>query len=269
MYEQAGALWFKSSALGDEKDRVLRKKNGLNTYFATDIAYHMDKLKRDYQLLINIWGSDHHGYIDRMQAALSAVGAKSGLLEVLMVQFVHWYRDGVQVPMSTRSGSFVELKTLQDEIGKDALRFFYVWRSAKQVMNFDLDLAKAKSNENPVFYIQYAHARIVSVLGKSKDKLDINAIDLSLLSAVDEHNLLRDIRRYKATLEKAALSYSPHLLAYYLRDIAHHLHQYYNSCEFLVANTALRQARLLLLRATKQILVNGLTLLGVSAPNSM
>jgi len=271
IYEKDGALWFKTTDFNDEKDRVVVRDNGIHTYFASDIAYHLEKFERGYDKIINIWGADHHGYIARVKASVEALGHKSEKLEILLVQFANLYRGGKKVQMSTRSGSFVTLKELRHEVGNDAARFFYVLRKSEQHMDFDLDLAKSKTNENPVFYIQYAHARICSVLKQADEKFPNNstAPNLSLLDDKAEVALVKELNRYKDVLQTSALNYEPHVLAYYLRDLSASFHSYYNSCEFLVEDAQLRSSRLLLIKSAKQLLSNGLNLLGVSAPNSM
>ena len=268
IYEKDGALWFKTTDFGDDLDRVVVRENGLHTYFASDIAYHLEKFERGYDNIINIWGSDHHGYIARVKASISALGHDTSKLEILLVQFANLYRNGEKVAMSTRSGSFVKLEELRQEVGNDAARFFYILRKSEQHMDFDLDLAKSKTNENPVFYIQYAHARICSVLKQAQDMNEVNP-DLSLLTSDSEVSLIKELNRYKGVLKSSALNYEPHVLAYYLRDLAGEFHSYYNNSEFLVEEDALRNTRLLLIRAIKQTLVNGLSVLGVSAPDSM
>ena len=272
--ERDGAIWFKSTAFGDEKDRVVKRENGQTTYFASDIAYHMNKLDRGFDRLINIWGSDHHGYIPRVKAALQALGADESKLSVLLVQFAVLYRGDEQVQMSTRSGEFVTLRQLRSEVGKDAARFFYVMRKSEQHMDFDLKLATSKTNENPVYYVQYAHARICSVLRQLDEKglvRDLNGgmANLTLLTQEHEVHLLTALSRYAEVLEKAALQYEPHLLIHYLRDLAHDFHTYYNAHQFIVDDVNLRNARLNLICAVKQILGNGLTLLGIHSPEAM
>ena len=267
IYQNKGALWFKTSEFGDEKDRVVVRDNGLHTYFASDIAYHLEKYQRGYDKIINIWGADHHGYIARVKASISALGYNPDQLEILLVQFANLYRDGKKVAMSTRSGSFVTLKELREEVGNDAARFFYVLRKSEQHMDFDLDLAKSKTNENPVYYIQYAHARIASVLkqgGNSKA-----TIKLALLDKDEEQALIKQLNRYKDVVQSAAVNYEPHVLAYYLRELSGDFHSYYNAHAFLVEDETLRATRLCLIKAVKQILANGLKLLGVSAPETM
>lgn len=272
--ERNGALWFLSTKFGDEKDRVIIRDNGQATYFASDIAYHMDKFARGYQRLINIWGADHHGYVARVKAAIGALGEKQENLDILLVQFANLYRGGERVQMSTRSGSFVTLRELRKEVGTDAARFFYVMRKCEQHMDFDLDLAKSQSNDNPVYYIQYAHARICSVIGQLTEKELKHDIDngfkhLSLLTEKHETELISKLDAYKDMLHKAAFNEEPHLLVHYLRELATLLHSYYNAHQFINDDTNLHDARFNLIIATKQVLQNGLTLLGVSAPEKM
>ena len=272
LYEKDGALWFKTTNYGDEKDRVVVRDNGNHTYFASDIAYHLEKLERGYDKIINVWGADHHGYIPRVKASIEALGHDPNKLEILLVQFANLYRGGSKVQMSTRSGSFVTLEDLRSEVGNDAARFFYILRKSEQHMDFDLDLAKSKTNENPVYYIQYAHARICSVFRQADEKeieLDVSQTNLTLLTEEIEKDLLRELSRFKSVLESSAIQYEPHQLAYYLRDLSNHFHSYYNACKFIVDDKNLTQARLALISATKQILKNGLSILGVGAPESM
>ena len=272
LYEKDGALWFKTTNYGDEKDRVVVRDNGNHTYFASDIAYHLDKLDRGYDKIINVWGADHHGYIPRVKASIEALGHNSDKLEILLVQFANLYRGGSKVQMSTRSGSFVTLEDLRAEVGNDAARFFYILRKSEQHMDFDLDLAKSKTNENPVYYIQYAHARICSVFKQADEKeleLDVSQANLSLLTEEIEKDILRELSRFRSVLESSAIQYEPHQLAYYLRDLSNHFHSYYNACKFIVDDKNLTQARLALINATQQILKNGLSILGVGAPESM
>lgn len=272
LYEKDGALWFKTTNYGDEKDRVVVRDNGNHTYFASDIAYHLEKLDRGYDKIINVWGADHHGYIPRVKASIEALGHNSDKLEILLVQFANLYRGGSKVQMSTRSGSFVTLEDLRAEVGNDAARFFYILRKSEQHMDFDLDLAKSKTNENPVYYIQYAHARICSVFKQADEKeleLDVSQANLSLLTEETEKDILRELSRFRSVLESSAIQYEPHQLAYYLRDLSNHFHSYYNACKFIVDDKNLTQARLALINATQQILKNGLSILGVGAPESM
>lgn len=274
IYEKGGALWFKSTEYGDEKDRVVVRDNGIKTYFASDIAYHFNKLERGFDILIDIWGSDHHGYVPRVKAAMQAMETDPEQLKVLLVQFAVLYRGGEKLAMSTRSGQFVTLRELREEVGSDAARFFYVQRKSEQHMDFDLDLAKSKSNENPVYYIQYAHARICRVLSQSEAKgyqydAAIGQASLGLLESEHEVNLATLMAKYPEIIARAAQAYEPHQIAYYLKDLAHGLHSYYNASQFVVEQDELRQARLTLIKAVQQVLQNGLAILGVSAPEQM
>lgn len=274
LYEKDGATWFASSELGDEKDRVVVRENGQYTYFASDIAYHHQKLERGFDQLINVWGADHHGYIPRVRAAIRALGADDSKLKVLLVQFATLYRGEEKVQMSTRSGEFVTLRQLRNEVGKDAARFFYAMRRSEQHMDFDLKLATSKTNENPVFYVQYAYARVCSVLRQLDEKgfqrnVQLGMDNLTLLSAEHEIALLGALARYAEALEKAALQHEPHLLINYLRDLAHEFHTYYNAHQFLVDDAPLRDARLNLVCAVKQVLANGLGLLNITTPETM
>lgn len=274
LYEREGALWFNSTAFGDDKDRVILRENGQPTYFAVDAAYRANLFNRGYDSLINVLGADHHGYVPRIRAVIQAQNYDVSRLTVPIVQFATLYRGKERVPMSTRSGSFVTLRELCQEVGTDAARFFYVLRKCEQHMDFDLELAKSQTTDNPVYYIQYAHARICSVLRQAQEKnlsLDesLGLSALKQLQEVQELNLLRELSRYSETVELAALNYEPHLLAYYLRDLATAFHAYYNTHVFLVDEKELRNARLLLITATRYVLANGLKLLGVSAPETM
>lgn len=274
LYEKDGALWFRTSDFGDEKDRVIVRENGQKTYFASDIAYHMNKLERGYERVIDVWGADHHGYVPRVKAALQALGDDPSKLDVLLVQFAILYRGGEKIQMSTRSGEFVTLRELRHEVGNDAARFFYVMRKCEQHLDFDLDLAKSRSNENPVYYIQYAHARICSVMRQLQEKglkyePQTGLQNLALLVEEHEQALITRLSRFPELIEAAALNHEPHQLAYYLRDLANELHTYYNAHQFLVDDVNCRNARLVLIQATKQVIVNGLNILGVSAPEMM
>ena len=274
LYEKNGAWWFRSTDYGDEKDRVVVRDNGQTTYFASDIAYHMNKLERGYARVIDIWGADHHGYVPRVKAALQALGDDADKLDVLLVQFAILYRGGQKMQMSTRSGEFVTLRELRHEVGNDAARFFYVMRKCEQHMDFDLDLAKSQSSDNPVYYIQYAHARVASVMRQLEEKnLAWDQADgtanLAMLTEPHEQALMVKLSRYPEILESAAINHEPHQLAHYLRDLANDFHTYYNAHQFLVDASGLRNARLNLIGASRQVLANGLNLLGVSAPDSM
>lgn len=274
IYEKNGALWFRSTEYGDEKDRVVVRDNGLKTYFASDIAYHFNKLERGYETIIDIWGSDHHGYIPRVKAAMEAMETNPDALQVLLVQFAILYRGGERAQMSTRSGQFVTLRELREEVGTDAARFFYVARKSEQHMDFDLDLAKSQSNENPVYYIQYAHARICSVLGQLSEKgyaLDeaMGLANLDQLTTEHEIDLATKLAQFPDLIGRAALAYEPHQIAYYLKELAHGLHSYYNSQQFIVEQAELRNARMMLILAVQQVLQNGLAIIGVTAPEKM
>jgi len=274
IYEKNGALWFSSTDFGDEKDRVVVRDNGQATYFASDIAYHAEKLERGFDRVIDVWGADHHGYVPRVRAALKALGDDETKLDVLLVQFAILYRGGEKAQMSTRSGEFVTLKELRNEVGNDAARFFYVMRKCEQHMDFDLDLAKSQSSDNPVYYIQYAHARICSVLRQLGEKnlsrdVDRGQKNLFMLTEAHEEDLMVALTRYPEILERAAMNHEPHQVAHFLRELANLFHTYYNAHAFLVDDEKLRDARLNLVDAVRQVLANGLELLGVSAPESM
>ncbi|KTC66502.1 arginyl tRNA synthetase (plasmid) [Legionella adelaidensis] len=273
-YEKEGALWFKSTEFGDEKDRVLIRANGVSTYFASDVAYHWNKYDRGFERVIDIFGADHHGYVTRVKAAVNALGHDDNAITVLFVQFAILYRGDTRVQMSTRSGSFVTLRELREEVGNDAARFFYVMRKPEQHMDFDLDLAKSQSSDNPVYYIQYAHARICSVLRQLKERNlswdeTVGIENIELLKEPHESALITLISRYPEVIEASARLCEPHQLAYYLRELANALHSYYNAIILLCEQEELRCARLCLLKAIRQVLQNGLHLLGVSAPESM
>ncbi|MBS0357952.1 MAG: arginine--tRNA ligase [Proteobacteria bacterium] len=273
-YEKEGALWFCSIHFGDEKDRVLIRANREPTYFAADVAYHMDKFDRGFNHLINIWGADHHGYIARVKASIQALGHDPEQLEILLVQFAVLYRGEERVQMSTRSGSFVTLRELREEVGNDAARFFYVTRRSEQHMDFDLELAKSQSSDNPVYYIQYAHARICSVFRQLAEK-EMSWDEAQGLASLDrlveahEKALLAQLGRYPEVIDVAAAAYEPHQIAHYLRELANDFHTYYNAHQFIVPDDALRNARFCLIVAARQVIKNGLTLLGVSAPETM
>ena len=274
LYVKDGATWFRASALGDEKDRVVIRENGRATYFASDIAYILNKLERGFDRAIYVLGADHHGYVARLRAAAAGLGEDPDKLEIMLVQFAVLYRFGEKVQMSTRSGNFITLRQLREEVSTDAARFFYVMRSHDQHLDFDLDLAKSRSNENPVYYIQYAYARICSVF-RNLDQMDarhnpaIGEAALDLLTREHEVQLMRTISRFPETIDSAARLYSPHLLAHYLHLLATDLHAYYNAHQFLVGDENLRNARLNLVLATQIVLKKGLGLLGVSAPEEM
>lgn len=270
LYEKDGARWFRSTDFGDDKDRVVQRENGLYTYFASDIAYHFDKLERGFDTLIDVWGADHHGYIPRVKAAIAALGRDPAKLEVPLIQLVALYRGGEQVRMGKRSGSFVTLEELFDEVGVDATRYFYLARKSDQHLDFDLDLAKAQSNDNPVYYIQYAHARVCSVLeqwGGNPGEL-VNA-DLAMLVEEPELLLLQRLLDFPEQIDTAARDLAPHQIAFYLKDLAALFHSYYNSTRLLVEEADVRLARLALAGAVREVLRNGLAILGVGAPQKM
>ena len=270
VYEKDNAIWFKSSDFGDDKDRVLKRGNGDYTYFASDVAYHLDKYDRGYDRVINIWGSDHHGYIPRVKAAMEASNRDKDKLEVVFIQFANLIREGKKITMSTRSGEFITLKELIEEVSTEAARFFYINRKADQHLDFDLDLAKEQSKDNPLYYIQYAHARICSVLRKSKAKdSELDNSDLALLDSDREVEIQKMLQQYPTLIEKAALSSEPHLICYYLKDLASSFHSYYNSEKFLVEDEMLMNSRLFLLSGVKQVIHNGLSILGINAPQEM
>lgn len=273
LYEQDGALWFRSTEFGDEKDRVLIRENGQATYVTNDIAYHLDKLERGIERLIDVLGADHHGYVPRMRAAIEALGEDPNRLEVLIMQFANLYRGGEKVQMSTRSGEFVTLEELCKEVGRDAARFFYVMRKNDQHLDFDLDLAASRSNENPVYYVQYAHARVCSLMRQLVDRGYAwnPGAELSVARLVEtqESSLLKTLSRFPEVVEAAGLAREPHQIAFYLRELANDFHAQYNAHQFLVEDETLRDARISLAAAARQVLGNGLRLLGVSAPESM
>ena len=270
VYAQDGAKWFRSTDFGDEKDRVVQRENGQYTYFASDIAYHLNKYERGFDRIIDVWGADHHGYIARVRGAIAALGLAPEKLEVSLVQFAVLYRNGQKASMSTRSGDFVTLRELRGEVGNDACRFFYVLRKSDQHLDFDLDLAKSQSNENPVYYIQYAHARVCSVLAQWDGAVsDLAEADLAPLAGERELALCARLGAFAEVVQSAAADYAPHQIAFYLKDLAGDFHAWYNAERMLVDDEAVRFARLALAAAVRRVLANGLALLGVSAPESM
>lgn len=270
IYEQNGARWFRSTDFGDEKDRVVQRENGLYTYFASDIAYHLNKYERGFDRMINIWGADHHGYIARVKGAVQALALDPVKLDIALVQFAVLYRNGEKASMSTRAGDYVTLRALRAEVGDDACRFFYVLRKADQHLDFDLDLAKSQSADNPVYYIQYAHARICSLMAQwGGSDADLKDADLTLLNNPREAALTAFLGRFPEVVESAARDLSPHQIAFYLRDLAAEFHGYYNAERMLVDDAALTRARMALSVAVRQVIRNGMALLGVSCPESM
>ncbi len=273
-YVKDGALWFKSTDYGDEKDRVMVRENGIKTYFASDIAYVFNKLARGFDHLLYIWGADHHGYITRLRAGLVALGGPKDSFEVRLVQFVSLFRGGEKAQMSTRSGEFVTLRELRNEVGNDAARLFYVMRSNDQHLDFDMELAKARSNDNPVYYIQYAHARVASVMRQLRERGLAHAADhglecLGKLAEPQEVELIKRVCAYPEILKQCAAQRAPHTLVHYLRDLANDFHANYSAHQFIVEDSGLRDARLDLALATQTVIRNGLCLLGVSAPETM
>ena len=285
LYEKDGNIWFKSTDFGDEKDRVVRRANGQSTYFASDIAYHKNKFDRGFDKVINVWGADHHGYVPRVKAALIALGIDAERLDVVLVQFVALWRGDEKVPMSSRSGEFVTLRELREEVGNDAARFYYVARKPEVHIDFDLELAKSQSKDNQVYYIQYAHARVCRVLEKLENSglsVDdaLGAAQQNLLIAPSEEELIKLLAAYPATLLRSATGYEPHILTNYLKELAALFHGWYDGNRILPVSLTsgetpsseeltLMQARLRLSKAVRQTLANGLSLLGLSAPSSM
>jgi arginyl-tRNA synthetase len=274
LYKKDGATWFPATDFGDEKDRVVIRENGIKTYFASDIAYHFDKRERGFDYLIDVLGADHHGYISRVRGGLEAMGYQGDDLEVQLVQFVSLYRGGEKVQMSTRSGKFDTLRKLRAEVGNDAARFYYVMRSNDQPLDFDLDVATSQSNDNPVYYIQYAHARIARVFAKAEEldmswDRDNGLANLSQLVAVQEKSLMSAMSHYPEVIDLAARNRAPQILVHYLKDLVSDFHSSYNAHKVLGDDAALRDARLALYAAVKIVVANGLGILGVSAPDEM
>ncbi|MFW6381666.1 MAG: arginine--tRNA ligase [Bacillota bacterium] len=270
LYDEDGATWFKASNFGDDKDRVVVKSDGELTYLAADIAYHYDKIKRGYDRLINIWGADHHGYITRVKAALEAFGYDEDRLQVLLVQMVTLLRGGTKVPMSKRAGDFVTMRDVFEEVGVDAARYFYIMRSNDSHLDFDLELAKEQSTKNPVYYIQYAHARIDSILEKVKPQhRNRDNLDLELLETEAEIDLMKFLARFPEEIKVSAGSLQPHNLSNYAYDLANAFHIFYNKCQVITGNEALGASRLYLVEATQQVLKNVLSLLEIEAPEQM
>ncbi|MBV8909982.1 MAG: arginine--tRNA ligase, partial [Gammaproteobacteria bacterium] len=270
-----GALWFTATEFGDEKDRVVVRENGQKTYFASDIAYHFAKRERGFARLIDVLGADHHGYVARVRAGLAALGEPPGCLEAPLIQFVSLFRGAEKIPMGKREAQFVTLRQLRSEVGNDACRFFYLMRSHDQPLDFDLELAKSRSNENPVYYIQYAHARVASVMKQLAARGLAFEREIGLAAAAaslgGQHELaaLQALSRYPEIIEQSAVNRAPHTLVHYLRELANVFHTYYNAETFIVEDPRLRNARLALVLGVQQVVRNGLTLLGVSAPQSM
>ena len=274
LQRREGALWFAATEFGDEKDRVVVRENGQKTYFASDIAYHFAKRERGFARLIDVLGADHHGYVARVRAGLAALGEPPGCLEAPLIQFVSLFRGTEKIPMGKREAQFVTLRQLRGEVGNDACRFFYLMRSHDQPLDFDLELAKSRSNENPVYYVQYAHARVASVMKQLAARgldfeRDVGLAAASGLCGAHELAVLQALTRYPEIIEQSAVNRAPHTLAHYLRELANVFHTYYNAETFIVEDPPLRNARLALVLGVQQVVRNGLTLLGVSAPLSM
>ncbi len=273
LYEQDGALWFRSTMFSDDKDRVVKKKDGSWTYLATDIAYHRNKLARGFTTLVNIWGADHHGYIPRVQAVIQAFGHPKDSLHVLLVQLVSILRHGKPVPMSKRAGTFVTLRDVVQDVGADAARYIFLTRRSDSHLDFDLDVAKEQSRENPVYYVQYAHARLASLFreaGSRNIPLPKNdTVDVSLLDLEEEQNIMKALAKYPELIEEAALAYEPHRLTYYLQDLAGLLHNYYFKHRVITEDAARTTAKLFLLKQVKTVIKSALAILGVNAPERM
>ncbi len=275
IYEKDGALWFKTTDFGDEKDRVVIRGNGITTYFASDIAYHQEKFLRGYDEVIDVWGADHHGYIQRIKASIEASGTDRKKFHVILIQLVNLLRNGKQIAMSTRSGQFISLKDVIDEVGKDAARFIFLSRHYDSPLDFDLEIAKKKTNDNPVYYVQYVHARISSILRKAEESnpVDFSAFDNNiselLLNEIEEIRLIKALSFYPDTVKISALQKEPHKITFYLMNLASLFHSYYNKHKVLTDNHAIMQSRLYLITAVLKTIRNGLNLLGISAPEAM
>ena len=272
-FRHEGALWFRSTDKGDDKDRVLVKSNGSLTYFASDVAYHWDKYERGFDTVINVWGADHHGYVARMKASIQGLGRDPDDLQIVLVQLVSLVRKGQPVAMSTRAGEFVTLREVRNEVGRDAARFIFLTRKSDSKLDFDLDLAKEKSNDNPVYYVQYAHARICSILRNAEEQgvslPEPGGVDLNLLDLPEEKELIRHIAALPDVIEGAAISMEPHRITTYLRDIATTLHSYYYHHRVLTDEVRVTEARLAMVLGVRTAIAKALALLGVSAPERM
>ncbi|HRS83894.1 MAG TPA: arginine--tRNA ligase, partial [Smithellaceae bacterium] len=273
IYSDGETLWFKTTDYGDDKDRVVIRKNGEPTYFAADIAYHAHKFSRGFDLLIDIWGADHHGYIPRLEAAIQAIGRPREDLKIILVQLVNLLRAGEPVAMSTRSGEFVTMREVLDEVGRDAARYNFLMRRSDSHLDFDLEIAKKQSNENPVYYVQYAHARICSILRTAEERgmtlPGFTAIDPSRLAEPEERTLIKMMARYPEMLEGAARTLEVHRITFYLNELAAVFHGYYNKHKVVTEDAALSAARLVLVAAVRVVLANALRILGVAAPEKM
>lgn len=272
IYEQDGALWFRTTDYGDDKDRVVVRSNGITTYFASDIAYHREKFARGFDWVIDVWGADHHGYVPRLKGIVQGLGRPAEDLGIILVQLVSLLRDGVPVAMSTRSGEFVTLKEVVDEVGRDAARFFFLMRRSDSQLDFDLELAKRQSTDNPVYYVQYAHARIKSIFETARERgfeAAFENVQLDLLQSADDMSLVKKLSVYPEILEAAALNFEPHRITYYLQELAGEFHSFYNKSRVITEEPALTQARLFLLHCVAVTIKNALTVLGISAPERM
>ncbi len=274
LYAREGALWFRATEFGDDEDRVVERENGVRTYFASDIAYHYEKRQRGFERLIDVLGADHHGYVARVRGGLAALGEPPASLEVCLIQFVSLFRGGEKIPMGKREAQFVTLRELRREVGNDACRLFYLMRSHDQHLDFDLELAKLRSNENPLYYIQYAHARVASVMKQLAARgllydATLGVASLGLLASEHEQAALVTLGRFPEVVEQAAAQRAPHALVHYLRELANTLHTWYNAAQFIVEEAALRNARLTLALGVRQVVRNGLAILGVDAPETM
>jgi arginyl-tRNA synthetase len=273
VYKEGDTLWFRSTAFGDEKDRVVIRDTGTPTYFAADIAYHKNKFDRGFDLVIDVWGADHHGYVPRLKASIDALGGNRDALKIILVQLVSLLRDGKPVAMSTRAGEYVTLRQVIDEVGRDAARYNFLMRRSDSQLDFDLELAKRQSNENPVYYVQYAHARIESILRLAAERsIEPPAgadAELGLLTLPEELQLIKSITRFPEVVEGAAKALEPHRVTFYLNELAGIFHSYYNKNRVITDDPALSRARLFLVRSIGQVLRNALGILGVSAPEKM
>lgn len=273
IYDQDGAVWFRSSEYGDDKDRVLFRSNGVPTYFASDIAYHKEKFDRGFKRVVDVWGADHHGYVPRMKAAVEAMGNDPDDFSILLIQFVNLLRDGEQVAMSTRSGQFVTLKDVVDEVGVDATRYYFVMRRSDSHLDFDLELAKRESADNPVYYVQYANARVNSILRKMREKgiamPDLSAFDAELMAGAEEKRLFAKIAQFPEEVARAAEGLEPHRIVAYIHELAGDFHSYYNSGRILEETGALQSSHILMVEAARVVLANALRLLGIHAPERM
>ncbi|MEK6584216.1 MAG: arginine--tRNA ligase [Nitrospirota bacterium] len=273
LYENEDALWLNTTQFGDDKDRVVVRANGQKTYFASDIAYHQNKMKRGFHFIVDIWGADHHGYEPRMKAGVQCLGNPVERLKIILVQFVTLLREGKPVSMSTRSGEFVTLREVMDEVGKDAARFMFLTRRSDSHLDFDLELVKKESSENPVYYVQYAHARIVNIFKQAEERgipmPSVDSTDLSLLALPEEIRMIKLIVSYPELIEASAQALEPHRITFYLQELATALHNYYFHHRVITDDRKLTEARLILLQGVKQVLKSGLTIIGVSAPERM